>query len=146
MGLRHLLKMNLFQVRQPPASHRQMKPPYLPMTTQSDVHREEDAMPSSRIVQVSDEAGHSVTFQLNESSSAADLLAQLPLNTEIENYSDDEKVFYSEALYTAGVPLANARVGTMCYLRLTRYGSTLKAAAISFPSQGASFSFLGTVL
>jgi hypothetical protein len=55
-------------------------------------------------------------FELNNSSAARDLYAQLPLSISVENYSNNEKIFYPpEKLNTADTPQADARPGTLAY-------------------------------
>jgi len=60
--------------------------------------------------------GRTTVFELNNSPAARDLYAQLPLSITIENYSNNEKIFYPpEKLTTTGTPQADARVGTLAY-------------------------------
>ena len=60
--------------------------------------------------------GKTTVFELNNSPAARDLYAQLPLSISVENYSNNEKIFYPpEKLNTADTPLADARVGTLAY-------------------------------
>lgn len=55
-------------------------------------------------------------FELNNSQAARDLYAQLPLSIKVENYSDNEKIFYPpKKLNTSDAPQADARVGTLGY-------------------------------
>ena len=55
-------------------------------------------------------------FELNNSQAARELYAQLPLNLKVENYSDNEIIFYPpKKLDTANTPQANAKVGTLAY-------------------------------
>ena len=55
-------------------------------------------------------------FELNNSQAAQDLYAQLPLSIKVENYSDNEKIFYpSKKLNTKDTPLADAKEGTLAY-------------------------------
>ncbi|HJA33128.1 MAG TPA: hypothetical protein H9794_02565 [Candidatus Mediterraneibacter merdigallinarum] len=61
------------------------------------------------------EDGSEIIFELNDSTAAADLYAQLPLSVEIEDFSDNEKIFYPEALDTADTPLAGVETGTLAY-------------------------------
>lgn len=58
---------------------------------------------------------YSITFELNNSSAASDLYSQLPLTIKVENYSDDEKIFYPKKLNTADTPKADAKAGTLGY-------------------------------
>lgn len=60
--------------------------------------------------------GKTTVFQLNGSTAARELYAQLPLNIKVENYSHDEKIFYPpKKLSTDNTPKANARAGTLAY-------------------------------
>ena len=55
-------------------------------------------------------------FELNNSQAAKDLYAQLPLAVKVENYSDNEKIFYPpKKLNTANTPLADAKTGSLAY-------------------------------
>ena len=55
-------------------------------------------------------------FELNNSQAAKDLYAQLPLNIKVENYSDNEKIFYPpKKLNTSDTLLADAKAGTLAY-------------------------------
>ena len=58
-----------------------------------------------------------VTYELNDSSAASALLAQLPLTLEVDDFSDNEKIFYPPAeLDVAGAPLAESgEAGTLAY-------------------------------
>jgi hypothetical protein len=55
-------------------------------------------------------------FELNNSQAAKDLYAQLPLSIKVEDYSDNEKIFYPpRKLNTTDTPQADARAGTLAY-------------------------------
>jgi hypothetical protein len=55
-------------------------------------------------------------FELNNSQAARELYAQLPLRIKVENYSDNEKIFYPpRKLNTSEAPQADARTGTLAY-------------------------------
>ena len=58
-----------------------------------------------------------VTYELNDSPAASALLAQLPLTLEVDDFSDNEKVFYPpEELDVTGAPLAESGdAGTLAY-------------------------------
>lgn len=77
---------------------------------------EEDATADGRTIAVT--CGEAtVTYQLNDSAAADALLSQLPLTLEVEDFSDNEKVFYPpEGLDVAGAPLAESgEAGTLAY-------------------------------
>lgn len=60
--------------------------------------------------------GNTTVFVLNNSPAAKALYAQLPLTIEVQDYSDDEKIFYPpEKLDTSNTPLADAKPGTLAY-------------------------------
>jgi len=60
--------------------------------------------------------GKNTVFELNNSPAARDLYSQLPLCIKIEDYSDNEKIFYPpRKLNTADTPTADARAGTLAY-------------------------------
>ena len=61
--------------------------------------------------------GKATVFELNDSPAASELYAQLPLNIEVENFSNNEKIFYpAKKLSTSATPLvAGARAGTLAY-------------------------------
>ena len=61
--------------------------------------------------------GHTVVYELNDSTAAKELLGQLPLDMKMENYGGIEKIFYPpEKLDTGGTPLArNVQAGTLAY-------------------------------
>ena len=60
--------------------------------------------------------GKTTVFELNNSPAARDLYAQLPLSITVENYSNNEKIFYPpKKLNTSDTPKADARVGTLAY-------------------------------
>lgn len=60
--------------------------------------------------------GKMTLFQLNASQAAKELYAQLPLETDVKDYSDNEKIFYPPGrLAIRDTPLANAKRGTLAY-------------------------------
>lgn len=54
--------------------------------------KDSSAATGAQIVVKSDQ--YSVAYQLNNSQAAKELYAQLPLTLKVENYSDNEKIFY----------------------------------------------------
>lgn len=75
---------------------------------------EEEPM-QSRMIEVSAN-GATVAFELNDSPAADALLAQLPLTTEVEDFSTNEKIFYPPAsLDTTDAPHAEGGAGTLAY-------------------------------
>jgi hypothetical protein len=57
-----------------------------------------------------------IVFKLNNSPAANELYAQLPLSITVENYSNNEKIFYPpKKLNTTNTPQADARAGTLAY-------------------------------
>lgn len=70
-----------------------------------------------RIIYVKGNNG-TVVFELNCSKAADDLWKQLPLETEVGNFSNNEKIFYPEkGLDTSDAPLAEGGEGTLAYYR-----------------------------
>ena len=60
--------------------------------------------------------GRTTIFQLNNSTAARELYAQLPLSIKVEDYSNNEKIFYPpKKLGTESTPLADAQKGTLAY-------------------------------
>lgn len=57
-----------------------------------------------------------VIYELHDSTAAQDLIAQLPLEIEVEDYSTNEKIFYpTKKLSVDGLQLAQYRQGTLGY-------------------------------
>ena len=66
-------------------------------------------------IQVQDNA-HTVVFMLNNSVAAASLYNQLPLKMMVENYGNNEKIFYPPTkLNTSNTPSAEGPAGTLAY-------------------------------
>lgn len=60
--------------------------------------------------------GNTTVFELNNCPAARDLYDQLPLKINVENYSNDEKIFYPpKKLNTTDTPQADAKEGTLAY-------------------------------
>lgn len=60
--------------------------------------------------------GHTITFQLNESSASKAFYEQLPLDIWVEDYAGSEKTFYPpEKLDIVNAPMAKGPVGTLAY-------------------------------
>lgn len=80
--------------------------------------------------------GKTTEFELNNSPAARDLCAQLPLSIKVENYSNNEKIFYPpEKPDTTDTPQADAQVGTLAYYApwgdvVMSYGSFGSAAGL----------------
>ena len=59
---------------------------------------------------------NTAVYALNDSNAADSLYAMLPLTVEIQDYSDNEKIFYPEqGLDTSDTPLAQGGAGTLAY-------------------------------
>ena len=59
---------------------------------------------------------YSVIFQLNDSQAAKELYEQLPLTLKVENYSDNEKIFYPpKELRTNSTPKSRGSKGSLAY-------------------------------
>ena len=60
--------------------------------------------------------GTTILFALNDSQAAKDLVARLPMSIAVENFSNNEKIFYpSSELDVNGAPLAEGGAGTLAY-------------------------------
>lgn len=57
-----------------------------------------------------------VVYELNDSPAADSLYEQLPITTEVEDFSTNEKIFYPpQELDTSGTPVAEGGAGTLAY-------------------------------
>lgn len=60
--------------------------------------------------------GRTIIFRLNDSTASKELYAQLPLEIKVENFGDNEKIFYPpKKLNTAGTPKADSKAGSLAY-------------------------------
>lgn len=60
--------------------------------------------------------GHTVVFQLVDNSASRSLYEQLPLEVEVQDYSDDEKIFYPpEELDISDADLGQGPAGSLAY-------------------------------
>lgn len=60
--------------------------------------------------------GNTTVFELNNSQASQELYAQLPLSIKVENFGNNEKIFYlPHKLSTNNTPVANAKNGTLAY-------------------------------
>ncbi|MFX1339662.1 MAG: cyclophilin-like fold protein [Promethearchaeota archaeon] len=60
--------------------------------------------------------GNTIVYELNNSQAARELYEQLPLSIIVEDFGNNEKIFYPpKKLNTTGTPLANAQFGTLAY-------------------------------
>ncbi|MGF7144493.1 hypothetical protein HNQ56_002924 [Anaerotaenia torta] len=74
----------------------------------------EDTVEAS-VIQISD-GKHVISFQLNDSTAAKELYDQLPLSLAVEDYSNNEKIFYPpKALDISDTPKAGGEIGTLAY-------------------------------
>lgn len=59
---------------------------------------------------------HTVVYRLNNSKAADNLYQQLPLTIKVENYGEDEKIFYPPIpLETGNAPKSSGKKGTLAY-------------------------------
>ncbi|GAA3638082.1 hypothetical protein GCM10022297_15590 [Lactobacillus hamsteri] len=57
-----------------------------------------------------------IDFQLNESPAAKTLIEQLPLTLDVDNFGDNEKIFYPDKkLNVTDTKLADPQKGDLCY-------------------------------
>lgn len=60
--------------------------------------------------------GETTIYELNDGNAAKELYEQLPLTIDVEDYSNNEKIFYPpKKLDTTNTPMANAKFGTLAY-------------------------------
>jgi hypothetical protein len=78
---------------------------------------ESNASRNQTVMQISVKANSNTTvFELNNSPAARDLYAQLPLSITVENYGNNEKIFYPpKKLNTTNTPQADAQAGSLAY-------------------------------
>ncbi len=85
----------------------------------AEIPSQADALeePESTSRQITVQFGeNTVVYQLNDGTAADSLYEQLPLTIEVEDYSNNEKIFYPpQALDTSDSPLAQAGAGTLAY-------------------------------
>lgn len=81
------------------------------------IEKDELILEEDTKMQISIQANeNTIVFELNDSPAAKALYAQLPLTIEVEDYSNDEKIFYPpKKLDTANTPMADAELGTLAY-------------------------------
>lgn len=59
-----------------------------------------------------------IVYELNDSKASRDLYDSLPITTDVENFSNNEKIFYPEvSLDTSSLPLARGGSGILAYYR-----------------------------
>lgn len=59
-----------------------------------------------------------IVYELNDSKAAKELYDSLPITTDVENFSNNEKIFYPEvSLDTSSLPLARGGSGILAYYR-----------------------------
>ncbi|WP_340817717.1 cyclophilin-like fold protein [Methanolobus sp. WCC4] len=80
---------------------------------QGEIIREEEETKMQISVQSN---GKTTIFELNDGNAAKDLYEQLPLTIDVEDFSNNEKIFYPpKKLDTTNTPMANAKAGTLAY-------------------------------
>lgn len=83
-----------------------------------DSSQPEEKTVSEPVIQIS-HGKNVVTFQLNDSKAAKELYEQLPLSLAVQNYSNNEKIFYPpEALDTNNAIEASGQEGSLAYYEL----------------------------
>lgn len=60
---------------------------------------------------------YEIIYELNDSTAAQELYAQLPLTTEVEPFSNNEMTFYPEELDVTDTPLSDGEPGSLSYYR-----------------------------
>lgn len=73
---------------------------------------EEEATMNIRV----ESKGKTIIFKLNDSSASVSLYKQLPMTIDVEDYGNNEKIFYPKnKLNVSDTPYANAKEGTLGY-------------------------------
>ena len=83
--------------------------------TKDEANSKDDNVNIKKQIKVTDINNNEVVFELNDSNASRDLYEQLPLEIDVENYSNNEKIFYPEELSTEDTPLAQNKIGTLAY-------------------------------
>ena len=85
-------------------------------TSANQTWQSEETVTDALQIRVEGTAGENIVFQLNDSTAAKALYEQLPLSIPVENYSNNEKIFYSpNELDTSDAPLAEGPAGVLAY-------------------------------
>lgn len=58
---------------------------------------------------------YEIIYELNDSTAASELYAQLPLTTEVEPFSNNEMTFYPEKLDVTDAPFSDGEPGSLSY-------------------------------
>lgn len=86
------------------------------MTSAPQGTKEETPVETRRITMKTAD-GKALVFHLNDSPAADSLYAQLPLTVELQNYSDNEKIFYPPEKLDVGdsIKTSTGKAGTLAY-------------------------------
>lgn len=85
-------------------------------TTTSSNQPETNTNTNQKIIKLTTSNNDIVTLELNNSPAANDLYNQLPLSINLENYSNNEKIFYPpQKLSVENTPKATPQIGTLAY-------------------------------
>lgn len=80
---------------------------------QDEASQEEEEIKMKISIQAN---GETTIYELNNGKAAKELYEQLPLTIDVEDYSNNEKIFYPpKKLDTTNTPMANAQFGTLAY-------------------------------
>lgn len=114
--------------------------------TENEITREETDTADKRggPMRIKIEAsGNEIIFELNDSKASKDLYSQLPLTTENEDFSNNEKTFYPpKKLDISDAPFTDGSIGTLAYYE--PWGDVVLFYG-SYESNNALYS-LGTVV
>lgn len=70
----------------------------------------------TKIIKLTTTNNQTIEIELNNSPAANDLYNQLPLSINLENYSNNEKIFYPpQKLSVENTPKATPKIGTLAY-------------------------------
>lgn len=93
----------------------QTGPEAAPTTAPDAAPTQPETEDQTMLISVTDDE-HTVTYQLNDTSAARSLYAQLPLAVEVGEFSDNEKTFTpADGLDTSDVIDSAGRVGDIAY-------------------------------
>lgn len=85
-------------------------------TTTSSNQPETNTNINQKIIKLTTSNNDIITLELNNSPAANDLYNQLPLSINLENYSNNEKIFYPpQKLSVENTPKATPKIGTLAY-------------------------------
>lgn len=86
------------------------------MLSQDNISESKDNISENMQIRIKGEKEQDIVFQLNDSPAAKAFYNQLPLSILIDNYSNNEKIFYPpNELDISNTPMAEGAAGTLAY-------------------------------